>query len=642
MPKGHVRDFIGLYRAILADVTVYHPTLLRDCSRDLSRLISLFEKHGDAVFTVHLPALGKVLDLALDEGRLVRTGLPLSRSINTRTVIPRLFRGIWLRIFSIDGCLKQDIDPNDVLFLRTLYSASKKYRKDCAPHRLFLTTKEYFDVDSSLPPPSLNWDGDGSDLSHSATRATSLVSELCGSQEDLFGRTRSSDSHLFGLVQLVADRVSALIGDFVPSESRFRHGPGAVSDITTGGGYKYSFPGWSPRLQFVFPAEVFAIANTSILAGWNLESEGMPRFVETSSRLIAVPKTQKSPRLIAAEPTCNQWTQQCVRDFLDTRIRSTILGKSIDFRRQDFSRDAARTASQSGKFATVDLSAASDRLSCWLVERMFRNNIPLLRALMVTRTRYVSNDIDKKLPTLHKLKKFSSMGSALTFPVQSIVFYILCVAAGLSCSPPRTRWQSVARQVRVYGDDLIVPVSWMPRVEYILSSMYLKVNRSKTFSAGNFRESCGMDAFRGHDVTPAYFLEHYSESKTSTLISLVDVSNNLLAKGFWHTAQWVQSSIPQVMKQFIPVVAASAGLFGFHSFSGTDISSRNRWNKHLQRWEFLAWRLLSRRQVGKHEGFSNLLQYFTEDPSQSDLSDWESGLFGKPLTVLSKGWVPVP
>lgn len=638
MSKGRVGNFVGLYRAILKDCSMYHPTLVAGFLRDLKRLESLSEKWGECIFLLHLPAAGKVFDSALETGRLPLTGLPLLGRINTRTNIPRLFQGLWLRVFSLDGCLKQDIDPNDIFFLRTLYFACKKFRRDCTPATVYATIKEFYDVDATLPPPSLLWDGDGRDLSRAECGS---ILDLCPARGDLFGMPKQhfeSDRRLFDDVQHVADYIAGSLGEFFPHENRFRHGPGAVADIRTGVGYKYAFPSWSMRLEHVFPYSLFGTSDSGL--GLGCDGRRSPPQLEVGSRLLTVPKTQKGPRLIATEPTCNQWCQQSVSSFLTDRIRHSFLGSSIDFRRQDLSGEDARASSRSGDRATVDLSAASDRLSCWLIQRLFRGNFSLLSAMIASRTRYLCNDVDKKMPSLHKLRKFSTAGSALTFPIQSIAFLMICAAAGRNLDSRRRGIQYYVRQVRVYGDDLIVPVAWVPRVKYILSRLYLKVNSAKTFWNGKFRESCGTDAFDGHIVTPAQILEFYSESKPSTLVSTVDVSNNLFFKGLWHAAEWVTSTIPHKERNLLRVVRRGSGSFGLESHSGFLSTSRNRWNTDTHTWEVQAFAVLAKRSVvSRHEGYENLLQYFTEDPSKSVLTDWASGVFSRSAPVIGRRWV---
>ena len=649
MTKGLVGNLFGLFQSIMLDISEHHPNLRKEIDRDLLRFETLVVNHGEELFTLFLPALGKAFDLALETGSLVFNGEMLSRPVNRRTVIPRLFRGIWLLFFTYDGCLKQDISGDDVLLMRTLLYAFKKFRIQCPPSAVYATVKEYYDVDRALPAPSQEWDSDGSNLDALHNRSLSDRLEV---HHGLFSRARYSrdDARMLSITQTVGDRISSVLGEYLPQHARFRHGPGAVSDLKTGRGYKYLFPGWGPRLQYVFPAAEFASANLRTVGcteGWD---EDGPPEVEGASKLHAVPKTRKGPRLIAAEPTCNQWCQQSVRSFLSDSISATFIADSIDFRRQDLSGELALAASVDKTLATVDLSAASDRVSCWLVERLFRGNFSLMAALIASRTRYLICDIDKKAPRVYKLRKYASMGSALTFPIQSLIFYILCVSAGLLTEyegQEKPLWTvdiaALGRQVRVYGDDLIVPVSWMPALERLFELLYLKINRSKTFSKGNFRESCGTDAYNGVNVSPGQVLQVYSESKLSTLQGVVDSCNNLFHKGFIRTSNYLLSPIHAGLRKLIPYVGIGSESFGIQTSSGFQTTARKRWNKDLHFWQYQTLAFVAKRpDTRRHEGFANLLQFFTEDPTTSDLDRWESGVFTRPETVVGRRWVEVP
>ncbi len=650
MSKGLVGKLTGLACAILDDCAAYHPDASLGFGRDKTRIMSLSSNHGLSLYTIILPALGAHLDHALELGRLLRTQLPLTRQVGPENMVPRLFQGLWVRLFDEYGCLRQDIDSNDVALLRSICYFAKKYRLKCSDSNLFRTVKDFYYVDQSLPKSDPLWDSDGSSLLRWDLGSFKDRGFYDGEAESLFRDEQGPDSELLTLAQDCADRVAWVIGDYVPGDYGFKHGPGATSEFRRGESYKFDFPSWSDRLQRIFPADVFGVPNTPLLGdGW---SDGMVfPGLETHSRLIAVPKTQKGPRLIAAEPTCHQWCQQNIRDFLNVRIRETWLTNSIDFSRQDLSGELARRSSHDGSLATLDLKEASDRLSTWVVQRMFRKNKPVLEALIATRTRYVYSDLDKTKPTLYKLRKFASMGSALTFPIQSLVFLTLCLAAGCKaehrCASDRTL-KELSRRVQVYGDDLIVPVSWVPHVQQILSDLFLKVNDRKSYWNGKFRESCGTDAFDGHVVSPTYVREVYDESKPSTLISIVDTCNNLFRNGLWQASAYLWSTVPERIRRLVPMVRVGSGVFGLESCSGFEYNGRIRWNTSLHRWEALSFRLKTvARETQRHEGTSNLLEFFTrarlrdgwcphltEDPIVT-------GQFGVPEQKLMLGWVPV-
>ena len=649
MSKSYVSRFLDAYRNIFQDISANYPNLRRGFDRDMSRLKSASERLGESFFTIHLPAARKILDRAVSQGSLSPLdSIPFMGRINGRTLVPKLFSGLWLELFSVDGVLKQGADPNILLYLRTAFSLLKKLEGECSRSAAYAAVKEYYEIDTGLPEGASLWDSDGS-FDHDL-RGYSLTDLSGVPTGGLFDGCDNPELPLLALAQQIADRASTLLGEFIPGEWPFKHGPGATSEIPRGRGYKYLFPGWSRRLQRVFPGELFAIANPSIL-GEDFSIDSLCASSEAHARLIEVPKTYEAPRLIAAEPTCHQWCQQSIANFLAVRISQTHLGRSIDFRRQDLSRSLALSSSKDGKLATIDLKSASDRISCQVIERVFRLNRPLLEAMIVCRTRFIENRIDKKQPRLHKLRKFSTMGSALTFPVQSLLFYILTVTAGLTVDygGKAKFWREAGDQVRVYGDDIIAPVAWVPTIERLLSLCHLRVNRNKTFSEGNFRESCGCDAFMGYDVTPLYVTQVDHGRSPTSAAAIRDIANNAFLKGFWHVSRWAEQLLPGRLRKELPTVGVKAAdirgparalsvPYGLVSFCGTR-PAKVRWNEDLQEEQYRASIVFDGARGSRSEGPANLLQYFTEEPAGTQVNEWSSGVFGRSDPRHRLGWV---
>lgn len=639
MTKSLAAYFLGLYRAILADYSDMFPNHQRDTRKDYSKLVSHTASMGVPVFLEHLPALRKHFDQCLDVGLATQSGLPLSRGNSTTPMIPRLFGGIWGEIFDADGCLKHDVNPNHVYFLRMLLSVSKKAKVEPPKARLYAAIKEFYDIDESLEPPTPFWEGGSSTLrprigrsSHESALDSRSPPSLFDSDEaplsifpdgvGYYGRSlppRVRDS-----IQQVADRVSWSLGDFVPGDWRFKHGPGAVANRSWDE-YKYSFPGWSDLLGSVFPHSVFG------LSAPDLRDDCHDTLREVSlclpaAKLSAVPKDFKGPRLIASEPVEHQWCQQSIKDFLYDRVRHTVLGLSIDFNNQSLSAMAAIQASLTGASCTMDLSAASDRISCVLVSSLFRENIPLLEAFRAVRTQFLITHEDKRAPKLHKLRKFSTMGSALTFPVQSIIFFCIVVGVGLSLEggrPTQRNLEKLARKVRIFGDDLIFPVEWEPMVADALTALGLKVNKSKTFTGSAFRESCGADAFRGTLVTPNYIGLPCTKTQPETVESHVEILKNLLQRRLSRTFSYFESTIPADVRKYLPWVDRQSPVLGILSPMGFQLhpTAKVRYNRALQRREFLALVLKDRGQKRIAEGIGNLLEFFTRAAADPDRYD---------------------
>jgi hypothetical protein len=341
---------------------------------------------------------------------------------------------------------------------------------------------------------------------------------------------------------------------------------------------------------------------------------------EPPARLLAVPKTYAGPRLICSEPTSGQWCQQVIRDYLMSRAKDTSLSPSIDFRSQERNQELAQEASHTGSHSTIDLSSASDRISCWVVERLFRLRPELLQCMYSVRTRWVHQDIDRFSPAYARLRKFSTMGSALTFPVQTYLFTVLAVGTIIH----ERRWKhSIAsirracQEVRVFGDDMIVPIDCHDSIVATLTHFLLKVNPAKTFWTGRFRESCGIDAYDGNDVTKVSIMSRPLVSKPESVLSSVDTHNNLLRAGWYRAATYVRKQVSSLKRHAFRWVDPTTGAIGWHSYFGeTNSHLQRRWNESLQRMEVRATApcgVDSRTAVDRD---SMVLQYFTECKSR--------------------------
>lgn len=631
MSKSYGSMFTNLVRGILKDLASIDPSLTKGFARDLVTLASLIRKHGDSVFFLSFPETDKKLCQSLDSEFLSIEGSPYFGRINGRTKIPRLFQGIWKNLFTDGGFLKSDADPTFVAALRNILCCGSKLRVSCSPQRQFSVIKEFYDTESQLPLSPLLWDSDGCDLHRDACGSLYDYAGTDADRDTLFREQRTTD--LLALVQRTADRVIGHdFGIFNPESCRFKHGPGATAESGRGKRYKYDFPSWSPRLDVLFPFDAVGVANSAVLAGacrvvWE----------ETHSRLISVPKTHKGPRLIAAEPTCHQWVQQGIAEFINSSLlrRRSVLGRCIDFKRQDLSGREVVVESRRAYKATIDLKSASDRLTTWVVQRVFRINPGLLGAIVACRTRFLDQELDKKHPRTIRLRKFATMGSALTFPIQSIVFTILALSAGLAVEP-RRRLRSLAKEVRVYGDDVIIPVAWVGVFRQLLKALWLEINEQKTFSGKNFRESCGVDAFRGYDVTPVRIKAFPDRDRPAASISLVESSNLLHMKGFWHAAKEIQSLVPLGE---IPVVGHADGIWGAQTFSKGVFPYKRKYDPNYQStYVTLIQPKAVKKTHARFEGAPNLLQYFTEDPSPEVF--WESGQTGTFEAGLGRRRVP--
>jgi len=680
--KSQVNALLHVVGGILKDISLTYPELKEKLTKDLDRLTLNCQTRGLGVFTLDLPHLESLLLKALESGRLVLEG-PFSKMVSSNIRVPKLYSGLWLRVFDKDSSLKHEVDVNALFFLRQLLVVGKRIEVACSDDRIYAKVGEYHDIERSLRLPSFTWNDDELRFNrgmHSVVRKYSLYPSdhgyydrdlylnydlsNCDTREILVeqeGKIHNEDSveeayingdhslvHIvqavdypegeevrqgslfydnqverrhslddirtLNKIQEVADLIFSTFDQFEPiafsswlyergQGTGFKHGPGAVAERLSQH-EKSCFPNWPHKLQNTFPWQICGKT-----AGSDLE---MPSHHEMASRLICVPKTAKGPRLIAAEPTSHQWCQQLLLRFLFVQCREHFGTHFIDFKDQNKSGAMVLKASLDRELATVDLSDASDRLTCWTVERIMRSNPTLLKALHAARTRYIKDEISD-VPSFLLLRKFASQGTATTFPVMSLV--MLCIALGCSLgATERVTWpklRELRTKVRVFGDDIILPIHGYERLVRTMDLLQLKVNMAKSYIHGHFRESCGTDGFKGFDITPSKPKTLVADSPASCQ-AVVDTSNNLFNKGLWYASYTADDLLPISVRKYLRIVGRNeAGFSGLLSNMGSDERHLiKRWNSRLHRHEVRVWSIQDRTRRQERSGFDGLLDFF--------------------------------
>lgn len=211
-------------------------------------------------------------------------------------------------------------------------------------------------------------------------------------------------------------------------------------------------------------------------------------------RLQAVPKTVDKDRLITVEPLYRKYAQQWVRQLLLESIHAGPLrGTCMDLGYTDgpaMQRRLALKASRTGTYATLDLSDASDRITYNQVMTVFPSWVCAL--LDATRCEYVSDEAGIG-QGVQKLAIYAGMGNATTFVVETL-FFSAFVKAYAWAHGLRTR-------VSVFGDDIICSSDVAARL-LEEDFEFFKINRAKSFvGADKLRESCGIFALDGEDIT---------------------------------------------------------------------------------------------------------------------------------------------
>jgi hypothetical protein len=288
---------------------------------------------------------------------------------------------------------------------------------------------------------------------------------------------------------------------------------------------------------------------------------------EIPVRVISVPKTLKTRRIIAIEPVAMQYMQQALMEPLVARLEvNPLVAPLIGFTDQSPNRDMAREGSLSGELATLDLSSASDLVSNQLVRDAFAPWPWFSKALDATRSRRA----DVPGHGVIRLSKYASMGSALCFPIEAMVF-LAAVFVGIEKDlNAQLSVASIKRyhgRVRVYGDDIIVPVGNVRSVIDSLEKLGFLVGLDKSFWNGRFRESCGGDYYAGEDVTAIRCRRPFPTSRKDAegMVSLVSLRNQCYEHGFWKTAKWLDDRIAVVLPHY-PTVSLTSSVVGRHTF----------------------------------------------------------------------------
>jgi len=611
--KSNVSDYLEMAQLVYIDACAVCIADVSDL-RDLLTIRSRVKDEGISFLTITLPKFCEDFERSLAIGRIDPT---FFRSFRKNGAIPVFLQGMLGLIFDREtGGMRHGsvIDEDFASFVncvRQICLTFKKVQLPCLPARVARSLSDFMSIEQSFQTFS-----------------------ILPQERDYY------------------NLVSALLWDNPISLIKIdsltpRHGPGATADRISGN-RKYSWRRWHERLESYFPLVDNAYSMSSIPS----EEIDLVTFVkpdqELPVRVTPVPKTMNGPRIIAIEPVCMQYAQQAVRNKLYATIGDFWLTKGhLNFKDQSINQQLALTSSFDGRLATIDLSEASDRVPRDLALQMFRANPDLSGLIEACRT------TSAEMPggeIISPLRKFASMGSALCFPIESMYFYTLCIAALLREQNLPVSFVNifdVSRNVYVYGDDIIVPSTQAIAVLEYLQKYNCKVNTSKTFVTGRFRESCGVDAYAGEVVTPTY-LRHpqpKDRQQVNRLLSWVATANLFYSKGFWRTSTHMFNICEEILGPLPYVSSTTAGL-GRTSYLG--YQSVGRWNGSLQRFEIKCWSPSPVYRTDELNGYAALQKSLLSlearitdypDDSSDPLHLERSALYG--AVAIKRRWVPL-
>lgn len=572
--KSHASDLVGLATSIYIDAIAKCTTVTVD-QRDLHTLRSRVEHEGISFLTITLPKYGQDFERSLAIGRVESTTF---RSFKKVGSIPAFLRGMITQVFDQStGRIYDEPDVAIIEGIRQIAYAFKKIQLACTPERDLQAFSEFAAIERELEQFE-----EGLDQAD--------IQDFIDCSRVLWPSVLPGCDYLDGTVP--------------------KHGPGATAESISGN-RKYIHASWHERLEQYFPflGDAYSISAYDDRVFQNVTF--VPQDQELPVRVITVPKTLKAPRIIAIEPVCMQYAQQSLSQMIVRSLESGWLTRGhVNFTDQTINRSLALESSKTGRYATIDLSSASDRVPLSMVKHMLGWHPDLLGAILACRSTRA------KLPNedILTLRKFASMGSALCFPIEAMYFYTICVMALLRKQnlPVTSRnLYRVSRDVYVYGDDIIVPVDAVDVVTRYLQKYNCIVNSTKSFWTGKFRESCGMDAYDGEEVTPTYIRQTRPSNKRDAahLISWVETSNLFYKKGYWLTASHMIKQCEKLLGK-LPVVHGTCAGLGKVSFQ--DYHDTHRVSGKYQSPEIRTWVPRPVYQKDKLDGYPALQKCLTQ------------------------------
>lgn len=378
--------------------------------------------------------------------------------------------------------------------------------------------------------------------------------------EELLGHFREEMHRFFEV-----DNRRPLIESFEQFFARGRFGPGAsLKSVGTDFYSKVGSSDLSATSSIFFRVYRSYIANRP---GWRgaeffRTAAGFGDRIVTGNKLAFVPKNVDISRTICIEPSLNMFAQLGLADLIERRLKGLY---SIDLTKQpEVNRALAQEGSKTGSLITIDLESASDSISLKMVER----NLPkdVVQWLKVLRS-----PVSDTLQGPVELRMVSTMGNGFTFPLQTAIFSSVVLAAKRVLGRPRTR---AGKDWSVFGDDIICHQHDVGAVLSLLRILGFQVNPQKSFFEGPFRESCGHDYYRGHDIRGVYIKSLSTVQDRFVAINRLNDWSSVHGVKLPRTVQLLQGSVPNFL---VPLWEADTSGIRVTSASARHLKVGHRW-----------------------------------------------------------------
>jgi hypothetical protein len=577
-------DTVSIIAAYLHDVQTLHGDVfnIRDLRLTLLQVNTRTRLEGLSFLTKTLPKLGKAFDKALAEvAPLNAAELRFSSQLNSK--LPNLMGEFFNRVLRPDGTVLQDPCISSVRVIRQLTYMFYKYELPYTDEQEQEVVDRFTQTEDDISQQAPNLE---------------RIGKAC---TDSYSSRRKGHKNPFPTEQEVTREAKILLSNlfatFDPTNIIPQHGPGVVATKQQLWA-KFQWTNVSERITDVYPFDAYFCASSGHVCDTYKEFEFLG-CKDLPARVILVPKDSRGPRLISCEPVDFQWIQQGLRKAIVSLVENHPLSKwNVFFTDQVPNQKGALLGSTYGRYSTLDLNEASDRVSLDLVRLLFPEH--LWRYLEAARS------LSTVLPDgrIIKLNKFAPMGSALCFPILALSVWAILTAA----MPDRDARESIL----VYGDDVIVPTAQAANAIEQLETFGLKVNREKSCTSGFFRESCGVDAFKGNNVTPVKLKTVWSSHRSpSVYTSWISYGNSFADRQCWLTYDLIVSRLRATYGR-IPGKDMNLTCPSLNYVHESDRPLRRRTNKSLQKLEWYVLDVSAPVITKTVDGWTMLLRAFTE------------------------------
>lgn len=518
-----------------------------DCSRDCLTVLDRLKHEGFSFAAKILPNLWGGLATYLETGISSYPGFKLQKGCK----YPAFLRRHFARIY------KDPLSSSAVDSINMIYQLSVLFKKYKGPHRKSVLKRQFDDfylVDKSLPDVI---------------------------EEDIY-------------IKKAQRVIYRIFKDFSIDDKRIqpRPGPGATNTPVQ------KHERFAPHMMYTCIDDVMPYQEFFYTTPWDVNYDTKTfltlynrRTSRPTSRFKFVEKQYDKARGICIEENEMMWAQQGIKNYMYNVLESHPLTRGlVNFSDQSINQQLALSSSFSMANATLDEKEASDRVARILVHVLWKLVPDMRDVLMALSTRSIQGPAEANFSMVN-IKKFAPMGSALCFPVMSVVhFALLHAIADVHGSDAASA--DIKRNLYVYGDDIIVPTRIVDHVLDVFPRYGLKFNTDKSFWRSKFRESCGLHAYNGVDITPV-FLKRLPKrnSRADALLSALAAESDLFEKGFKETAATIRRAL---VKHYgmLPYVSKRSRVVGFRRCASTCSSmfklwaSGRRWNRDLHCYEY--------------------------------------------------------